>query len=173
MTPSTSIKAIEKSNNPFAAFVTENEEDEDAHELDDVSKQLSQQFGKGEPSPSPSDERKEIELNPSPTISSLKEPTELTLERYDEIMEIIKDGRHDEVSIVEFELYILMSINKATEQFNCDVEDQNSETTKSISHHKNQIKKDLEKKTAKFEATAKEVQHKADELRQDMTQERN
>ena len=77
------------------------------------------------------------------------------MERYNAIIALIKEGRQDEVSLTDFEKYIHMNFNKAREEFEIEIKIQQTEATKSISHHKNNLKLELEKKVKKFENSAK------------------
>ena len=156
----------EKNTNPFGILDEQGEIEE--QEEEELSVQLSQKFNANITTES---NKSSIASNISSSKSSLGEPRYLEETRYKQIATLIRENRHDEITMEEFELYILTNIKVAKAQFEADVEEMKSNTTKSMSHHKNNLQKELERKTIKFETSTKEVQQKVDKLRKDMREE--
>ena len=154
-TPATSQPSITA--NPFSVLAIENEDIVDEPNEENVSQQLSHQFSASS------------NLTPETNKSNVtSEEGTLTIERYNEIIDLIKEGKQDEVSLSDFEKYIHMNFSKAKEEFEAEIKIQQTEATKSISHHKNSIKQELDKKVKKFESSAREVQQKVDKLEKAM-----
>ena len=120
----------EKNTNPFGIL----EEQGEIEEQEELSVQLSQKFNANITTES---NKSSIASNISSSKSSLGQPRYLEETRYKQISKLISENRHDEITMEEFELYILSNIKVAKVQFEADVEAMKSNTTKSMSHHKN------------------------------------
>ena len=93
-TPATSLPT--NTPNPFAVLAVQNDANAGLPETDNISQQLSQQFSSSNLTPESDKSNATLEVGT------------LTIEKYQEIVALIKDGRQDEVSLSDFEKYFLV-----------------------------------------------------------------
>lgn len=109
-----------------------------------------------------SDKIKAVAKKPSPSSMLATDIGEMTNDQYQEILTMIKAGHQDEVNTVDFKKYIMTNMSKTTRQFEMDIIKYKSETTKSMSYHKNKVKQELANKVKKIEESGREAQSKID-----------
>ena len=170
-TPATSEPS--SSNNPY--HILNENADDDNDDSATPSQILSHKFDKSTDSPNKtdSDNSTTSHLQPPSVPSSVdfQDAFTLTKAQYEKIVELIHLGKQDDISVSDYEKYISMNITKAKTDFEAEVEEMTTKTSKNLSHHKNILQQELDKRVTKLQQSTKEVERKVDKVKLDIKKE--